>query len=333
MSISTLNQAREVISGKQPLDIENSFSAAKVCARALRSPQEERTAREVVIRALDDWNQLHSETYTLWNDIVESAGLYPYLNADVLSDSALLRLEYNKSMHLQDVYFHEEQNDLAFKLLAGKSIVLSAPTSFGKSLLIQEIVASKKYRNIVIIQPTLALLDETRKKLHKYRQHYKIIVSTTQKPSEHNGNIYLFTGERVVEYPYFDNINFFIIDEFYKLSLSREDDRAIVLNHALHKLLRFTNKFYLLGPMIKSIPGTLREKYELEWINTSFATVAVDEIKYPPEQTKKEEDRRRALFNLLIELNEPTLIYCAAPQRATDIAIEFVRFIIENKSK
>jgi replicative superfamily II helicase len=40
----------------------------------------------------------------------------------------------------------------------------SAPTSFGKSLLIEEIVASKKYKNIIIIQPTLALLDETRKK-------------------------------------------------------------------------------------------------------------------------------------------------------------------------
>lgn len=104
---------------------------------------------------------------------------------------------------------------------------------------------------MVIIQPTLALLDETRKKLYKYRDNYKIIVSTTQKPSVEMGNIFLLTAERVVEYQYFEEVEFFVIDEFYKLSLNRDDDRAIVLNFALYKLLGFTEKFYLLGPYDK----------------------------------------------------------------------------------
>ena len=113
--------------------------------------------------------------------------------------------------------------------------MLSAPTSFGKSLLIEEIVASHLYSNIVIVQPTLALLDETRKKLQKYKEQYNIIVSTSQKPSTEKGNLFLFTGERVVDYPYFLRVDFFVIDEFYKLSLDRDDDRAPILNHAFYK--------------------------------------------------------------------------------------------------
>jgi hypothetical protein len=44
-------------------------------------------------------------------------------------------------------------------------------------------VASKKFKNILIIQPTLALLDETRKKLKKYQEDYKIIIKTSQEYS------------------------------------------------------------------------------------------------------------------------------------------------------
>ena len=90
----------------------------------------------------------------------------------MLSGSSVLRYEYHHSKYLKDVVLHEEQNLISLKLLAGKSVVLSAPTSFGKSLLIDELVASQRYTNIVVIQPTLALLDETRKKLQRYKNQY-----------------------------------------------------------------------------------------------------------------------------------------------------------------
>jgi predicted GTPase len=46
--------------------------------------------------------------------------------------------------------------------------------------LIEEMIASGKYKNIVVIQPTLALLDETRRKMKKYSSEYKIIIRTSQ---------------------------------------------------------------------------------------------------------------------------------------------------------
>ncbi|WP_168403564.1 DEAD/DEAH box helicase family protein, partial [Erwinia amylovora] len=107
------------------------------------------------------------------------------------------------------------------------------PTSFGKSLLIEEIVSSLKYKNILIIQPSLALLDETRKKLSKYLNSYKLIVRTSQEfVKENKGNIFLLTSERVNEYHNLPKIDFLVIDEFYKFSSKRDDERHQSLNNA-----------------------------------------------------------------------------------------------------
>jgi replicative superfamily II helicase len=100
-------------------------------------------------------------------DLVESAGFYPYIiknDLSLSSSSQKIRFENNRSINIIDKVFHDEQKYLIDLINSEKNVIASAPTSFGKSLLIEEIVASKKYKNIIIIQPTLALLDETRKK-------------------------------------------------------------------------------------------------------------------------------------------------------------------------
>lgn len=315
------------------INYEDSFRISRFCGTLLRSRENEKYGRDIIIRILDAWKKLDENTYFIWNDLVVAAGLYPYVDPDKLSQSSLLCYEYHKSPFLKDVYLHEEQQFLSIALQNKKSLVVSAPTSFGKSLLIEEIIASELYKQIVIIQPTLALLDETRKKLLKYKDIYKIIVSTSQEPSLEQGNIFLFTGERVVEYNQFSSVDFFVIDEFYKLSLDRDDERAIALNQAFNKLLKYTNKFYLLGPMVKDIPQSFKEKYELKWFSTEFATVAVDEkniiIQGKPRQRK--DLKKYELFKLLISIKEPTIIYCSSPNKATNLALEFVKYMEENE--
>ena len=272
------SEAKSYLDSSDKISFDDSFSLSGYCAKLLRNSESEDNGREIIIRVLDAWSKIDTNTYQIWFDLIDSAGLYPYLKGEELLGSTLLRYEYHKSPFLPDIYLHEEQQKISFDLLSRKSVVLSAPTSFGKSLLIEEIVASRLYQNIVIIQPTLALLDETRKKLKKYVSCYKLIVSTSQIPSEKIGNIYLFTGERVVEYDKFKSIDFFVIDEFYKLSLGREDDRAIILNQAFYKLLKYTTKFYLLGPIVKSVPKEFKKSFEFHWYHTTYSTVAVDEI-------------------------------------------------------
>lgn len=329
MTFDNFSSAINLLQSESNLTYDQSFDLSIYCSKLLSS-EDERLGRDIVIRVRDVWEKIPAETHPIWNQLTESAGLYPYVDANQITNSAAIRYEYHKSPYLDDVYLHQEQQFLSMQLLNGQSVVVSAPTSFGKSLLIEEIVASKRYNNIVIIQPTLALLDETRKKLLKYKETYKVVVSTSQLPDEIKNNIFLFTGERVVEYSHFPTIDFFVIDEFYKLSIERDDDRAIPLNQAFHKLLKHTNKFYLLGPMIKSIPLSFQQKFELTWFPTDFATVAVDEhnLDYGSSMKamQRKEFKKKSLFELLSSTDEQTLIYCSSPNKATALCLEFINY-------
>lgn len=335
MTFTDIKTAISFLNNSSKISYEDSFELSKYCSMLLSSREKENHGREMVIRVRDAWDKIPENTKPIWNQLTESAGLYPYVDPNQLSKSAEIRYEYHKSPFLKDVYLHEEQQLLSVELQSNRSVVVSAPTSFGKSLLIEEIIASRIYKQIVIIQPTLALLDETRKKLLKYRDTYKIIVSTNQEPDSTKGNIFLFTGERVVEYAHFPKIEFFVIDEFYKLSLERDDDRAISLNQAFHKLLKFTNKFYLLGPMIKSIPISFKQKFDLTWFPTEFATVAVDEksleIQDKVRVKEKKEIKKKTLFELLAKTDDQTLIYCSSPNKATTLCLEFIDYLKTQK--
>lgn len=332
MTITNASEAITYINENNEIEFQESFNISKLCASMLRDSNTVDNAREIVIRMRDAWDRVDEYTKPIWNDLTEACGLYPYVDPDILSRSSQLRYEYHKSSYLGGVYLHEEQQILSAALLEKKSVVVSAPTSFGKSLLIEEIVASGIYRNIVIIQPTLALLDETRKKLLKYRDRFKIIVSTSQDVEEDRGNIFLFTGERVVEYEKFKSVDFFIIDEFYKLSMGRDDDRAITLNYALHKLLKYTQRFYMLGPMIGDIPNDFKERFGLLWFPSTFATVAVNEsnVEVNGKPNEKKILKKQLLFELLSNSNAPTLIYCSSPAKATQLCIEYVDYMKAN---
>ncbi len=250
-----------------------------------------------------------------------------------------IRKGFHKSDNLNK-YFHEEQRILKDILNSEKNLIVSAPTSFGKSLLIEEVVASKKYKNIVIIQPTLALLDETRKKLKKYKDNYKIIVRTSQRPSEQKGNLFLLTAERVMEYLDLPQIDFFVIDEFYKLSAKRDDERSDVLNNAFNLLIsKHKSKFYLLGPNIDGISMGFAEKYNAKFYKTNYSLVdnrAIDIYsKYEAQfgdRGEKKKYKEEKLFELLSKLkNEQTIIYCSSPSRVRYLSIKFHDYL-KNKN-
>lgn len=305
------------------ISVDRSFQLSRLANSLVHDLETERLGRELVIRVLDAWKRVDETTYPIWNDLVEAVGLYPYVRADTLKGPSRVRLEMHRSKYLPEVLLHSEQLELSMVLEMSKPLILSAPTSFGKSLLIEEVVASRRYQNIVVIQPTLALLDETRKKLRKYADTYNIIVSTSQEPTT-GRNLFLFTGERVVEYRDFSKVDFFVIDEFYKLSLERDDERAAVLNCAFVKLLKLTRAFYLLGPNISSIPRGFDAAYSALFHNSKFSTVAVDVSDVPsdaPGGTKETQ-----LFSLLQSLDSQTLIYCSSPDKANTLAYQFAEY-------
>jgi late competence protein required for DNA uptake (superfamily II DNA/RNA helicase) len=324
-------QAKKYLSVRGDAQDILAFDVFKYCSVCIGNPDEEVKGRDIVIRCLEVQNIFSPSETQILNSLIEAYGLYPYLiNTDnKVKDIALdehLRLEYNKSLYLNDIYLHSEQRAISELINSDKNVILSAPTSFGKSLLIEEIVASGKFKQIVIIQPTLALLDETRKKLSKYADRYKILVSTSQSPDAEKGNLFLFTAERVVEYTHFDKVDFFIIDEFYKLSLKRNDERAFTLNLAFYKLLELSKRYYLLGPMINSVSSNTISKLDCEWYMTGFQTVAVNNQQIQKDKRENRKEVYHLLFEKLDSLTEPTLIYCSSVPQTFKIASEFLEY-------
>ncbi|WP_312519398.1 DEAD/DEAH box helicase [Anaerospora sp.] len=329
------------------INYDESFQLASYCSKLLSSKDENKQyeARKIVIHILAKLHKLDQNTYTLWTDIIEAVGFYPYIekNKDTLNVTSLsdeIRKEYHSSNYIEKTYFHLEQKKLSEYIQSGKNVIASAPTSFGKSLLIEEVVASEKYKNIVIIQPTLALLDETRLKMKKYNDKYKIIVRTSQPFSEEKGNLFLLTAERVMEYDNLPHIDFLIIDEFYKLSLKRKDDRADALNNAFLKIInKFKCNFYFLGPNIDSISEGFAQKYNAVFYKSDFSLVdcnvinLYEKICWGNSDKKKDAQKEAILFDLLESLqNEQTLIYCSTPSRARRFARDYLNYLL-NKNK
>lgn len=261
--------------------------------------------------ALQFKDNLHLGAQDILDGILHSEGLYPYCEINSTSLPEALRIALFKSERLPFIY-HREQFKALLYLENKKSLVLSAPTSFGKSLLIEEVVVSRRYKNIVVLQPTLALIDETRKKLRQYSD-YKLIFNKSQKPSDKN--IFLLTQERVVDFENLPKIDFFVIDEFYKLSLEVGDRRS-TLNHAFYKLFKSTKQFFLLGPMVdvaksfETLPNCLIMHSSFRTVSNSFVT-----------------GESRTLENLVTWLNRlggQSLIYVSSPQTAEDLAKELI---------
>src|SRR5689334_11134862 len=79
----------------------------------------------------------------LLDSLVSKLGLYPYLTdeTDHLSAADQVALEFYRPESLGDeVVFHATQAFVYQRLLEGHNVILSAPTSFGKSLLIDAIM-------------------------------------------------------------------------------------------------------------------------------------------------------------------------------------------------
>lgn len=313
---------REIID-KEVFTLEQCFDIFTWINTVTKVEDTEHEGRDVLLRLLDKRNRLPSQIQTILNDYLDKLGYFPYLsfeNEETVSTRALLHYEFYRSENIPDIVMHQEQAEVYDAISCNQSIILSAPTSFGKSLLIEEVVASMQYCNIVIILPTLALIDEIRQKLKKYTPHYKLIFTSKQIISERN--IFILTPERFLEIEGMPRADFFVIDEFYKLDGTRsEDERLNVLNHAFYKLIKMTQQFYLLGPNIASIPQGFEQMYNCRFISSDFTTVSCDEFLI---QRKKNRELDQ-LLELLEQLDEPTMIYCKSPASAE----KYVREILE----
>ncbi len=265
--------------------------------------------REFVIRALELRDSLEKEYQEIVDELAMQVGLYPYVTGleELSLRSAIKHAAHRADGEMADFVLHSSQARVLRRLMAGDSIILSAPTSFGKSLLIDITISAKNFDNIVLIVPTLALVEETRRRMSRFVDRYSIITSSNQKLG--GKNIFVFTQERFLAMENeISEIDFFAIDEFYKLSITDDGGRATQLNQAFLKLTNTDAQFYMLGPSIKAIPDIVKEKLNCKFLIEDFQTVAIE-----LHILSKKPNREEALASLLDTIEGQTMIYCQSP--------------------
>lgn len=275
-----------------------------------------RDVQDLVIRALDRAEDFESEMPLLMS-LARGQGLFPYIESiapDLLPLADQIALEMNRPDNLDGVVFHRVQSEVYRKLMAGENVILSAPTSFGKTVILDALIASGKYNNIVIIVPTIALIDELRRRLVRFTD-FRLITHPGQTYGERN--LFVLTQERYLATEEMPKPDFFFVDEFYKLDdhNGREtlvNDRSELLNRAMYRLRKTGAQFYLAAPMIQSLSELLPAELRASLIVTNFSTVAADTI---PVTAETEEEERREIGRILAQVDGPTLIFCRSPNR------------------
>lgn len=307
------------------------------CAKYYTSIIDSSEARSFLINILENWEYVNEESKSIWLDLIERAGFYPYyinksknVKGYERSLQASIRSVYFKSEYLDNIYFHEKQKEIERSLSMNKNIAVSAPTSFGKSILIEEFVARKCYDNILIIQPTLALIDETRKNLSKYLDYYNIVINTNQTVLDKN--IFILTAERVIEHLNLPRIDFFVVDEFYKVSSLRNDSRIDALNIAIMKILEHKPQSLFLTPCVNSLSDNFRKTYDIEFYQTDYSLVNtnIKEIRSNG-RVLNNHQKKSKLFDILSELKEPSIVYVKSPNEGYKLADEYIKFLGENR--
>ena len=166
-----------------------------------------------------------------------------------------------------------------------------------------------------MIVPTIALTDETRRRIeHKFSHKYKIITTTDATIAERN--IFIFPQERSFAYlDKLEKIDMLIVDEFYKASSMFDDDRSSSLLSAIIELGRISRQKYYLAPNIHKIADNVFTQGMQFMRLTDFKTVITKAAKIYEKRRNDEnvdEFKKNYLVNILQNNTSKTLVYAGS---------------------
>lgn len=254
------------------------------------------------------------------NTAARCLGLWNYIEKDHCDTRELLLAEALTLPELDGIVLHREQLAALNVLLSGKNLILSAPTSFGKSILIDALLLEGKHKRVAIVLPTIALLDEFRRRFAaRFGDQFEILMHHTDRARSQNV-IFLGTQERLINRSDLGNLDLLVVDEFYKLDPARKDSRSLTLNAAVYQLLKRARQFFFLGPNVQSISVSGDAQWRFEFLKTRFATVAVDTLDLRAVQDKEQQ----LVSEVFKEVYWPALIFVSSPDRANALSSRLV---------
>ena len=227
------------------------------------------------------------------------------------SDITKINNESIKNLYRSKVYpnniLDKSQKNIidCYQNLNPKRLLVSAPTSYGKTFLMRELLFLNKhrYKNILLVFPTVALLLENAKSMEKFVKDLNLeynVVKTVDSVKEEEKNIFVFTPERALQlianYPNL-KIDFFFFDEVYKIDEDYfnddandtnkqvkvqnqsflDADRGKIFRIALYLLSKSVTDYYLAGPNLS------QEQFGQGMKNfIAKNNIHIEEIKFEP---------------------------------------------------
>ena len=291
----------------------------------------ENEARNELIKLLDFHEQEQIQYSELVNHFIKETGLYPYLDIETANwqDRFVYEIFKVDTGEKEELTLHREQSSLLKKLVSGESIAVSAPTSFGKSFVIDAYISINKPSNVVIIVPTIALTDETRRRLYKkFAKEYKIITTTEVELAKKN--IFIFPQERAINYVNkIKELDILIIDEFYKASSKFDSDRSPTLIKAILKLGKVAKQKYFLAPNISNL-GNNPFTEGMEFFPLDFNTVYLEKYEYFNEINNDESIKSKFLLEILESKKTKTLVYAGTYPNIESVSTLLLSSVQEN---
>ncbi|CAG9239495.1 DEAD/DEAH box helicase [Paraburkholderia caribensis] len=285
----------------------------------------EADGRNALIQLLDFMEREAIPYSELVNRMIRRSGLYPYLKTATANWQDRYAYEaFKVDVGLNEpVTLHREQSSVLRKLLEGENLAVSAPTSFGKSFIIDAYISIKKPKNVLIIVPTLALTDETRRRLQqKFSDRYRIITTSDVELGERN--ILVFPQERAIGYAdAVEAVDLLVIDEFYKASPKFDRERSPALLRAILKLGERAKQKYFLAPNISALKESLFTK-GMEFLSVNFNTVFLEKHELYKELGRNEELKSKFLLQLLAATDAKTLVYAATYSNISALSNLFI---------
>lgn len=251
-----------------------------------------------------------------------------------LRNQSIIR-RYQSKVRSNNILDRSQQSIIDFyQSLDRKRMLVSAPTSYGKTFIMREILYlnQERYNNVLLVFPTVALLRENALNMEELNRDnkmgYNVIKSIDSEISQEK-NIFVFTPERAMQllanYPDI-KIDFFFYDEMYKIDEDYCNDdmddnnenskknpykentfldeaRAKTFRICLYILSKRVEEYYLAGPNLK------RDKFGKgmqRYIETN--DIKIKEIEFEP--TKRIQVRA---YNKIIDEDYTDLPYLEKP--------------------
>ena len=153
--ILTKNEVEIKLKDSREINPDDAFLVLQsMCFLANKDPKDNEI-QQLLIRVLDRREEF-SPFIEVVNGLIRHFGLYPYLDTNTITvkdaiareihrPSLLANDDNNQNIEDEGFVFHRVQAEVFQYLMDGENIILSAPTSFGKSALIDSLIESKKF--------------------------------------------------------------------------------------------------------------------------------------------------------------------------------------------